>query len=62
MASFRRNLRRAVPAALKNKTISLIMVDHLQNEPRPFRGYVGDIVLPDLPPGAEALAWFGSFW
>ena len=56
MASFRRNVRRTAPATLKNKTISLIMVDHLQNEPSPFRGYVGDIVLPDLPPGAEALA------
>jgi two-component system phosphate regulon sensor histidine kinase PhoR len=32
------------------------MVDHLQNEQSPFRGYVGDIVLPDLPPSAEALA------
>jgi two-component system phosphate regulon sensor histidine kinase PhoR len=32
------------------------MVDHLQNEHSPLRGYVGDIVLPDLPPSAEALA------
>ena len=32
------------------------MVDHLQNEPSPIGGYVGDIVLPDLPPSAEALA------
>ncbi len=32
------------------------MVDHLQDEQGPFGGYVGDIVLPDLPPGAEALA------
>lgn len=32
------------------------MVDHLQNEQSPFRGYVGDIVHPDLPPSAEALA------
>ena len=56
MASFRRNLRPPASATLKHKTISLIMVDHLQNEPSPFRGYVGDIVLPDLPPGAEALA------
>lgn len=31
------------------------MVDHLQNEHSPFGGYVGDIVLPDLPPSAEAL-------
>ena len=32
------------------------MVDHLQNEQSPFRGYVSDIVRPDLPPSAEALA------
>ncbi len=56
MAGFRRNVRPSAPATLQNKTVSLIMVDHLQNEPSPFRGYVGDIVLPDLPPGAEALA------
>ena len=40
---------------LKIKTIAPIMVDHLQNEHSPLRGYVGDIVLPDLPPSAEAL-------
>jgi two-component system phosphate regulon sensor histidine kinase PhoR len=44
------------PKTLKNKKIALIMVDHLQDEQSPFRGYVGDIVLPDLPPSAEALA------
>lgn len=32
------------------------MVDHLRDEPGPVGGYVGDIVLPDLPPSAEALA------
>jgi two-component system, OmpR family, phosphate regulon sensor histidine kinase PhoR len=32
------------------------MVDHLQDGQSPFSGYVGDIVLPDLPPSAEALA------
>jgi len=31
------------------------MVDHLQDERSPLRGYVGDIVHPDLPPSAEAL-------
>ena len=44
------------PTTLKNKTITPIMVNHLQYERSPFRGYVGDIVHPDLPPGAEALA------
>ncbi|WP_088347489.1 MULTISPECIES: ATP-binding protein [Rhodomicrobium] len=32
------------------------MVDHLQDEDSRFGGYVGDIVLPDFPPSAEALA------
>lgn len=32
------------------------MVDHLQDRRPPAGGYIGDLVLPDLPPGAEALA------
>jgi two-component system, OmpR family, phosphate regulon sensor histidine kinase PhoR len=32
------------------------MVDHLQDPHSPFKGYIGDIVLPDLPPSAEAFA------
>ena len=32
------------------------MVDHSQDDQSHFRGYVGDIVLPDFPPGAQALA------
>jgi len=32
------------------------MVDQLQDPKNPFKGYIGDIVLPDLPPNAEALA------
>ncbi len=44
------------PITLKNKTIAPIMVDHLQDERSHSRGYVGDIVHPDLPPSAEALA------
>lgn len=32
------------------------MVDHLQDPHGPFRFYIGDIVLPDFPPSAEAFA------
>ncbi|NJM35755.1 MAG: hypothetical protein HC850_14850, partial [Rhodomicrobium sp.] len=32
------------------------MVDNLQNQRSPFKGHIGDIVLPDFPPSAEAFA------
>jgi two-component system phosphate regulon sensor histidine kinase PhoR len=32
------------------------MVDHPHDQQSPLGGYIGDIVLPDLPAGAEALA------